>query len=286
MIETSPPPARRTPRQLARHVGLPDILPVGTLDARPDGTPISVVARQLGDHIDTRALTEAGALASVKGCHFVFRYGAVVSFGAEPAAIDRFDAMLAAAVIEPEAVREVEHAVMLAAARDGDRVDNEGRILLADTAPARLELVAIVLARNVVLSRNEEQVSEAFDRIAPLVANLREHGRATFPIRQAMRLVGEVLAARHRVMGTVQVDERPDVLWDNPELDRLYARLEAEYELDERAEVLERKFVALGDFAEVLLDIVQGKRAFRLEVAVVVLIAFEIALALIAMLPR
>ena len=47
-----------------------------------------------------------------------------------------------------------------------------------------------------------------------------------------------------------------------PALDRLYARLEAEYELKERAEVLERKFGALGDFTEVLLDIVQDKRAF------------------------
>jgi uncharacterized Rmd1/YagE family protein len=96
-------------------------------------------------------------------------------------------------------------------------------------------------------------------------------------------LIGDVLAARHRVMGTVQVDERPDVLWDHPGLDRLYARLEAEYELNERSEVLERKFGALGDFTDALLDIVQEKRAFRLEAAIIALIAFEIMLSILKM---
>ena len=87
-------------------------------------------------------------------------------------------------------------------------------------------------------------------------------------------------------MGTAQANDRPDLLWDHPGLDRLYARLEAEYELDERAEVLERKFVALGDVAELLLDIVRDKRAFRLELAIIALIAFEIVLSLISMAMR
>ena len=117
-------------------------------------------------------------------------------------------------------------------------------------------------------------------RISPLVNDLQENGRARLPIRRVMKLVGNVLAARHRVMGMAQVDERPDILWDHPELDHLYVRLEAEYELKERAEVLERKFVALGDSAEVLLDIVQDIRAFRLEVAIIALIALEIVLTL------
>jgi uncharacterized Rmd1/YagE family protein len=159
-------------------------------------------------------------------------------------------------------------------------------VQLVDASPERLLLVATVLARSAVLARDETLVFEAFDRIGPLVADLRENGRTYLSIRQAMHLVGDVLSARHRIMGTVQADERPDLLWDHPHLDRLYTRLEAEYELDERAEVLERKFVEPGDFTEVLLDIVRDKRAYRLELALIGLIAFEIVLSLFTIIAR
>lgn len=271
------------PQTVTGYVGHPDIVMLGAL---PDGEKLVASARVLAGRIDTRALVEDNRklLAGVSdGLTFVFRYGAVVSITASGEDPHRVDAALKRYLRDPASVIEAETAEISLTRQGTDRIGADGQILLADGDEARLTLVAIVLARSAVLSRDEILVSHAFDRIAPLVGDLRETGRTRFPVRQAMRLVGEVLAARHRVMATVQADERPDVLWDNPELDRLYARLEAEHELDDRAEVLERKFVALGDFAEVLLNIIQDKRAFRLELAIIALIAFEIVLALFNM---
>ena len=37
--------------------------------------------------------------------------------------------------------------------------------------------------------------------------------------------IGQALLAQHRVSGRVAVEEKPDVLWDRPDLERLYARL-------------------------------------------------------------
>jgi uncharacterized Rmd1/YagE family protein len=267
----------------AGYVGHPDLVMLGTL---PDSFHLVASARLLAGRIDTRALVEDElALGDHGGLTFAFRYGAVVTIAVADGVTDGIDAALAPYLRDPETSIEAESTDIRIQDKTGgtDRIGGNGQILLADSSEARLTLVAIVLARSVVMSRDEVLVSQAFDHIAPLVSGLRQTGRTRFPIRQAMRLVGEVLAARHRVMATVQADERPDVLWDNPELDRLYARLEAEYELDDRAEVLERKFVALGDCAEVLLDIIQDKRAFRLELAIIALIAFEIVLALVNM---
>jgi uncharacterized Rmd1/YagE family protein len=267
----------------AGYVGHPDVVVLGEA---PEGTELIAHARLLAGRIDTRALVEEDSAFSGiadAGQTFVFRYGAVVSIMAEGGSTRAIDAALAPWLRDAEAEPEVDSAEIRIARQATDRIGGNGQILLADSGEARLTLVAIVLARSEVMSRDEVLVSQAFDHIAPLVDGLRQTGRTRFPIRQAMRLVGEVLAARHRVMASVQADERPDVLWDNPELDRLYARLEAEYEIDDRAEVLERKFVALGDFAEVLLDIIQDKRAFRLELAIIVLITFEIVLALVNM---
>lgn len=271
------------PQASTGYVGQPDFVILGAL---PDRGKLVASARVLAGRIDTRALVEDNRKLLTRpndGITFVFRYGAVVSITASIQSTQDIDAALHRYLRDPAGSIEAETAEINLTKHGGDRIGEDGQIMLADGDEARLTLVAIVLARSAVLSRDEILVSQAFDRIAPLVADLRETGRTRFPVRQAMRLVGEVLAARHRVMATVQADERPDVLWDNPELDRLYARLEAEHELDDRAEVLERKFVALGDFAEVLLNIIQDKRAFRLELAIISLIAFEIVLALVNM---
>ena len=263
--------------------GSPDVVALGRL---PDERRLVAVARLLGVRIRTRelaaALAEDPAFASsadAAGLAFVFRYGAVVGFGGPALRADLLDAMLAPFVDEPVGVPELETANL--AVREGaaeDRVEPDGLIVLSGADAPRLELVATVLSRSVVLARDEVLVSQAFDRSAPLVAELRGAGRVRLPIRSVMRMVGEALAARHRVTGAAQVDERPDLLWDHPALDRLYARLEGEYELSERAEALNDKLDALGDFAEALLDIVQDKRAVRLEVAIIALIAFEIVL--------
>ena len=76
----------------------------------------------------------------------------------------------------------------------------------------------------------------------------------------------------------VAVEEKPDVLWDRPDLERLYARLEDEYELRERASALHRKLTVIGDTAQVLSDLIDTERSLRLELIIVLLIVFEIAI--------
>jgi uncharacterized Rmd1/YagE family protein len=258
------------------------------IGARPAAGPCKVLARLLGPMINTRELARdnmLGQLSTAAGLTFVFRYGVAVTFAEDPLNPD-LDAALMAHVLEPAAEQESESASLVIQPGLDDRIAPDGQLILSDASDERFLLVATVLAHSVVLARDEILVSAAFDRIDPLVSELREVGGVSIPIKDVMKLVGNVLAARHRVMGTVQVGERPDLLWDHPDLDRLYARLETEYELREREEVLERKYGALGDFAEVLLDIVQDKRSFRLEAAIIALIAFEIVLSLFDMMRR
>ena len=83
---------------------------------------------------------------------------------------------------------------------------------------------------------------------------------------------------QQRVAGRVAIAEKPDVLWEKPELDRLYARLEDEYELKERLDTLERKLTAISETANALTDIIDTQRSLRLEVAVVVLIGIVAAI--------
>lgn len=60
----------------------------------------------------------------------------------------------------------------------------------------------------------------------------------------------------HRMSGSVAVEDKPDVLWDRSDLERLYARLEDEYELSERARTLARKIGVVQETARALTDLI------------------------------
>jgi uncharacterized Rmd1/YagE family protein len=68
------------------------------------------------------------------------------------------------------------------------------------------------------------------------------------------------------------------VLWDRPDLERLYTRLEDEYELKERAETLKRKLDTIVETTRTLTDMIDANTATRLEATIVILIVAEILL--------
>src|SRR6202040_105436 len=105
-------------------------------------------------------------------------------------------------------------------------------------------------------------------------------GRIPGGRRTILRLIGNALLVQHRLSGRVAVAEKPDVLWDRPDLERLYARLEDEYELKERAEALKRKLDVIVETAHALTDIIDADRATRLEATIILLIVAEILVTL------
>lgn len=246
--------------------------------------PGKVRALLVGSRINMRGLSgfaELDALDSREtGAAFVFRYGVVVLFGVAPAGERQFLESVQEHVIDPLPSPEIETATIELAPGE-EQVDAHGNIQLRELTPERLLLTATVLARSAVLGRDEMRIADIFDRIEPLVGALQQHGRVNHPIRRVMQQIGEVLAAQHRMVGRAQISEKPEILWDHPELDRLYGRLEAEYELDDRARVIEHKLEVIGDAANALLNVIQDRRSVRLELAIIALIAFEVVVGLV-----
>jgi uncharacterized Rmd1/YagE family protein len=164
-------------------------------------------------------------------------------------------------------------------AREGDEaIPVGGPILVRDLSVPRLLIVADALAKSVVLARDERQVANVFDTIEPFARELGRGGRTSRNRTDLLKLLGNALLVQHRLSGRVAVSDKPDVLWDRPDLERLYARLEDEYELSERGETMNRKLSVIAETATTLSDIIDTKRMLRLELIVVFLIAFEIVI--------
>ena len=98
--------------------------------------------------------------------------------------------------------------------------------------------------------------------------------------REMLRLIGQALQVQHRVSGRVAVEDKPDVLWDRPDLERLYARLEDEYELKERGQTLHNKLQLIVETVRALTDIIDADRSSFMEAAIIILILAEIVISL------
>ena len=150
---------------------------------------------------------------------------------------------------------------------------------MRDLSAPRLLVIADALAKNVALSRDEREVTRVFEVTEPFAAQLAKSGRVPSNRREMLRTIGQALLVHHRISGRIEVEEKPDILWDHPQFERLHARLVDEYEIKERATGLSRKLRVIDETARALTDIIDTERSTRLEATIVILIVVEILVA-------
>jgi uncharacterized Rmd1/YagE family protein len=210
------------------------------------------------------------------GLAVVFRYGVVVFLGLTADQEAEFLERLIPRTFGKISPHEEEWAKVQIAKEAEEPIPVGGPILVREMSLERLLVVSDALAKSVVLGHDEREVANVFDTIEPFARELATSGQTSKSRTDLLKLLGNSLLVQHRVSGRVAVDEKPDVLWDRPDLERLYARLEDEYELSERVDILNRKLEVISDTATTLADIIDAKRSLRLELVVIFLIAFEI----------
>ncbi len=258
------------------------------MDAPQALTSLPVRALLLGERIDTRGLERDDTIATNPltlrigrdGIAFLFRYGVAVFAGLSAIEEDEIVRSLAPRINDRAAIPETDQAQILVKSGGEDQVDPSGAIVLREASPERLQIVANVLSKSLILSHYETRIADAFDQIEPLAARLQRSGRTGSQAKRLLQQIGGVLLTQHRMVGRVEMQEKPDVLWDHPELERLYARLEDEYELAERGVALERKLALINDTVGAVLDLIQDQRSLRLEWYIIGLIVIEILLTL------
>jgi uncharacterized Rmd1/YagE family protein len=260
----------------------------GGVAALPEPRCVTARALLLGERIDTGGLERADLVstsplafpAGQSGFVVLYRFGVAVLFGLSPLEEDEILAKVGARVAGAAARRDDETLVLEISPESDDRTLANGRLSIRDASGERLLVVADALAKSVALARDERRVNAVFDTIEPFAAELASKGRPPFRRRAMLELIGQTLLVQHRVSGRVAVEDKPDVLWDRPDLERLYSRLEDEYELEARGETLKAKVDVIGETARALTEIIDVDRSVRLEATVVVLILAEILLTL------
>ena len=257
------------------------------LNPQTDGS-IRVREALLGSRIDTKPFRADETLAINPltvaipggGCAALFRYGVVVFFGMSTEQETQFMERLLPLIQDPRTWPDDELINLRIEPTTLEGVDAQGCLWLHDTSVQRLQLVAEMLARSSILSDDEARLTKTFEKIEPLAQNLSKQGRVGQKKQELLTYIGDSLLSQQRMVGRAEVADKPDLLWERPELEGLYLRLEDEFELRERHLALERKLQVISNTAETLLDLLQTQQSLRVEWYITILIVVEIGLTL------
>jgi uncharacterized Rmd1/YagE family protein len=244
----------------------------------------------VAERIDLKALGAAEALATNPltvevrggGGASLFRFGVVVFFAVAPMEEISFLRELQPLVVNAYATPEIEE-LEVQLEPGSEELVKAGVIYLQDLAIERFQVIADILSKSALLSLYEKQVSSEFDHVEQLATELQRTGRIPGKGPEFLKKIGALLLVEQRMVGRAEVTEKPEILWDNPDLEGLFARLEDEYELRERHSAIERKLGLISQTSHTLLELLSSRHTLRVEWYIVILIVLEILLSLYAL---
>jgi uncharacterized Rmd1/YagE family protein len=244
----------------------------------------------LGARLETRNWPESETLARLplavrlpgEGVAVLFRYGVAVLFGGTAEGEHALRERLAPLIEHRYRAIEVED---LEVRVDASRPEGliEGALVVQSGSLEKLQLLADVLSKSVLLGHYETRIAGDFDRIEPIALELERKGRIRGGTREHLKRIGSLLLVEHRMVGRAEIGDKPELLWEHPDLERLYALLETEFEIRERLAALGRKLDLAGRTVRTLVDLLNAKHGLRVEWYIVALIVVEILLTLYAM---
>jgi uncharacterized Rmd1/YagE family protein len=252
------------------------------------GQVVTARALQLGERIDLKGLERPDQFSmhplafptASGGTVVLFRFGAAAFIGLTPVEEEAVIRDLGARIAEPLQERETETALLAFRETEDEQPVPAGTIELRNRSPERLLLVAEALAISVALAYDERRIAAAFDRVERIAASLQRRKLLAGKRADLMSQIGEALLIQQRLVGRVEIADRPEILWDHPELERLWIKLADEYDLAPRARAIGQKLEVIRDTADTMADLLSTRTSHRLEWYIIGLILFEVLLGL------
>lgn len=155
-----------------------------------------------------------------------------------------------------------------------------GTLTVDRLTPERSGIVAQTVAQSAAMEYYERIVERLFEATGSLVHRLESRGTVPMRTRPLHRFIGEAIANRNEVLSVLHLLDKPDAVWDDAGMDRIYQDLKEEFDLGDRYEALESKLRGVQEALELVLDVARDRRLVLLEVAIVLLIVLEILLGL------
>jgi len=152
------------------------------------------------------------------------------------------------------------------------------KIFLPNLGTQEIKIISYVLSQSVALERYEDEIETSLSEIGVIVENLRSTGRALLSEKELLRQIGKVLSVKQTAVAHLSLFDKPEEVWESPELEGIYNKMSIEYELQDRFDVLDEKIKYLSDTAQMLMNFLSNKRIEVLELIIILLFIVDLGL--------
>ncbi len=142
------------------------------------------------------------------------------------------------------------------------------------------EIISLILARSVALDKIENGISILMDEVEDIIDFL-EKGKLSIKDKSLSKLASRILGFKYTSISYIMIFDKPDITWENIEIDDFYYELSELFELEDRFSQMRDKLEVLMDITEVFTNLAHDQRSTRLEWIIIILIAVEFIVALV-----
>ena len=157
----------------------------------------------------------------------------------------------------------------------------EGNVIrLRTDDPTEQLAFSFAFAQSAKLSVLEAALEATTEEIRQIPEQLSSTGRCRMSARTLAQLTGRVYLERNEVNLYSNILDCPDFFWEAEAFEPLYRRVSRYLDIDDRVTILNQRLDIVNDLLEGLSNQLEIRNSHRLEIIIIVLIMFEIAVEL------
>ncbi len=146
-------------------------------------------------------------------------------------------------------------------------------IILKRYSSLYIQIIAFVVSQSVGLEKYEIKMEDFLKDSSKIMQN---YNHSIFNRKKLTIFLKELSLMRHDMWNNLLLLDKPNIVWENEDIEKLYNKLDTSFEIKSRYDIIEYKLRHLKDDIQSLMDFISHKHSEFLEWIIIWLITFEI----------
>lgn len=210
---------------------------------------------------------------------FFYKFSAIVFLGFSDEEINFYHEKITAESIEKVDITQY-YEVYVDTCIEKDYILRDDYITIKEWSIEFFEIIAFSLAHTVAMEYYE-RITEKFFQKINFYDDIKNLGSIRMREKDLLQFIAELLSIKHKIVNELYLFDKPEILWDDIRLERLYTSLYGFFDISDRFKSIEYKLDFMNENITFLYDVLHARKSHSLEWVVVLLIWFEIIFTLI-----